>query len=127
MGFQNLGRPFDRHIDSQELNALVPSFSESGQESHGLAPDAVREAERHVESCEDCSRKVSKYRRLVSRLSSEATSEAAPRGSGCPRDGDVDWHEVAAGLWPELKATQLIMHAALCDHCGGPLGLHPRM
>ncbi|MBZ5628910.1 MAG: hypothetical protein LAO06_08595 [Acidobacteriia bacterium] len=29
-----------------------------------------------------------------------------------------DWHEVAAGLWPELKATQLIMHAALCDHCG---------
>jgi hypothetical protein len=36
----------------------------------------------------------------------------------CPYDEDVDWHEVAAGLWPELKAKQLIMHAALCDHCG---------
>src|SRR5262249_16738324 len=34
----------------------------------------------------------------------------------CPQD--VDWHEVAAGLWPELKAKQLIMHAALCNHCG---------
>jgi len=30
----------------------------------------------------------------------------------------VDWPEVVAGLWPELKATQLMMHAALCDHCG---------
>jgi len=25
---------------------------------------------------------------------------------------------VAFGRWPELKATQLIMHAALCGHCG---------
>ena len=47
-----------------------------------------------------------------------AVSEAAPPGADCPKDEDVDWHEVAAGLWPELKATQLIMHAALCDHCG---------
>ncbi|HMH08132.1 MAG TPA: hypothetical protein VK579_15740 [Terriglobales bacterium] len=39
-------------------------------------------------------------------------------GADCPKDENVDWHEVAAGLWPELKATQLIMHAALCDHCG---------
>jgi anti-sigma factor RsiW len=45
-------------------------------------------------------------------------SEAAPPGAECPKDKDVDWHEVAAGLWPELKAKQLIMHAALCDHCG---------
>jgi anti-sigma factor RsiW len=44
--------------------------------------------------------------------------EAALPGVDCPKDEDVDWHEVAAGLWPELKATQLIMHAALCDHCG---------
>jgi len=45
-------------------------------------------------------------------------SEAAPPGAECPKDKDADWHEVAAGLWPELKAKQLIMHAALCDHCG---------
>ena len=36
----------------------------------------------------------------------------------CPAGQDVDWHEVAAGLWPEGKANQLIMHAAFCDCCG---------
>ena len=37
-----MGRPFDKHIDNKELNALVPSSSETGQEVHGLSPDAVR-------------------------------------------------------------------------------------
>ena len=113
-----MASPFDQHIDNQELIALVPSSSESGQERHGLSPDAVREAVRHVASCEDCSSKVSKYRQFVNRFSNVVVSEAAPPGADCPKDKDVDWHEVAAGLWPELKATQLIMHAALCDHCG---------
>jgi anti-sigma factor RsiW len=113
-----LGRPFHKHIDDEELNALVPSSSETGQELHGLSPDAVREAERHVESCGDCSRKVSQYRQLMEGFSNVAVPAAAPPGVDCPKDEDVDWHEVAAGLWPELKAKQLIMHAALCDHCG---------
>jgi anti-sigma factor RsiW len=113
-----MGRPFDKHIDSQELDALVPSSSESGQDLHRLSPDASREAARHVESCGECSRKVSKYRRLMDRSSNEVISQAAAPGADCPKDEDVDWHEVAAGLWPELKASQLIMHAALCDHCG---------
>jgi anti-sigma factor RsiW len=113
-----LRRPFDKHIDNKELNALVPSSSETGQEVLGLSLDAVREAERHTESCADCSRKVSKYWQLVNRFSNAVVSEAAPPGVDCLKDEDVDWHEVAAGLWPELKATQLIRHAALCDHCG---------
>jgi anti-sigma factor RsiW len=112
-----LGRPV-KHIDNKELHALAPSPSETGQELHGLSSDAVREAERHVESCEDCSRKVAKYRQLVNRFSNVVVPEAAPPGVDCPTDKDVDWQEVAAGLWPELRATQLIKHAALCDHCG---------
>jgi anti-sigma factor RsiW len=115
---QDLGHPLDKHIDNKELSALVPWSSETMQELSGLLPDAVREAERHVESCVDCAGKVSKYRQLVNRFSNAVVSESAPPGADCPKDGDVDWHEVAAGLWPELKATQLIMHAALCDHCG---------
>ena len=111
-------RPLDKHIDTQELNALVACSSETGPEPHGLSPDAVREAERHVSSCPDCGRKVSQYRQLVKRSSNVLVSEVAPPGADCPKDKDVDWHEVAAGLWPELKAKQLIMHAALCDHCG---------
>jgi len=114
----NLERPFDKHIGSAELNALVSSSAESGQELHGLSPDVIREAEHHVESCVECGRKVSKYRQLVNRYPDEVVSYAAPPGHDCPKDNDVDWHEVAAGLWPELKARQLIMHAALCDHCG---------
>ncbi len=112
-----MGRPLNKHIDNKELNALVPSFSESGQEMPGLSPDSIREAERHVRSCVDCSRSVSKYRQLVNRLST-AVSEAVSPGADCPKDEDVDWYEVAAGLWPELKARQLILHASLCDHCG---------
>jgi len=113
-----MGRPFDKHIDNEELDALVPWSPEAAQQLHGLSPDAVREAERHVASCGDCSGKVSKYRQLVNRFSNVVVSEAAPPGADCPNVRDVAWHEVAAGLCPELKAKLLIRHAALCDHCG---------
>ena len=110
-----MGRPIDKHIDNEELNALIPS---SVQAEHGLSPDAVLEAERHLESCGDCSSNVSKYRELLRRSSNVVGPKVVPPGDDCPKDEDVHWHEVAAGLWPELKANQLIMHAALCDHCG---------
>jgi anti-sigma factor RsiW len=116
MGLQSMGRPFDKHIDSKELDALVPP-SNIGVEPRWISLDTVREAERHVEACEACSRKVSEYQRLMNRLSNGLVAQPAP-GPDCPREQDVDWHEVAAGLWPESKATQLIQHAALCDHCG---------
>ena len=118
MGHQTMGRPFDRHIDVQELDALVPLSSKAGGGLSRLSPDAVYEAERHLEVCEECTRKVSEYRSVMERLSNGVVSEAAPRRSDCPQDQDVDWHEVAAGLWPESKANQLILHAALCNHCG---------
>jgi anti-sigma factor RsiW len=54
----------------------------------------------------------------VDPVANRVVSKDAPPSSGCPKDEDVDWSEVAAGLWPELKAKQLIAHAALCDHCG---------
>jgi anti-sigma factor RsiW len=113
-----LERPLDKHIDNAELKAVVPWSTESGQEPHGLSSGAVREAELHVQSCVDCSSKVSKYRKLVGQLSNVVVSKVALPGADCPRDQDVDWLDVAAGRWPELKARQLIMHAALCDHCG---------
>ena len=61
---------------------------------------------------------VSKYRQLVDRLSNVVVSKTSAAGADCPNDEDRRLAEVAAGLWPELKARQLIMHAALCDHCG---------
>jgi hypothetical protein len=113
-----LERPYDRHIRNDELNALVPSLSETGHESPRLSPDVVREAELHVLACADCEAKVRKYKQLVNGASHAPVLEAAPPGDDCPKDNDVEWYEVAAGLWPELKVRQLILHAALCDHCG---------
>lgn len=113
-----MGRPFDQHIDDQELEALAFLSSESGHDRHQLSPDAICEAALHVESCGNCSSQVSQYRQLIDRSSNAAIPKATPRGAHCPREEDVDWQEVAAGLWPELKARPLIMHASLCDHCG---------
>lgn len=112
-----MGRPPDKHIDDKELDALVPSSAKSEKERHRLSADVVREAERHVDSCASCKGKVAKYQRVLNRLSNAAVSNAGSR-TECTVGQDVDWHEVAAGLWPELKANQLIMHAAQCDHCG---------
>jgi anti-sigma factor RsiW len=113
-----LARSFDKHIDDIELEALVPSTSKTEGGLPGLSPQNVREAERHVASCAECSSKVSKYRQVIELFSNVGVLDVTPRRADCPKDEDVDWHEVAAGLWPEFKARQLILHAALCDHCG---------
>jgi anti-sigma factor RsiW len=113
-----LGRPFEKHIDNEELEALAPSPPETGQDLSALSPDIVQGAARHVAFCPDCSEKLSKYRRLVSQSWRGMDSPATTQEPHCPTGKHVDWHEVAAGLWPERKARQLIMHAALCDECG---------
>src|SRR5262249_15870861 len=56
------------------------------------------------------------YEQMVERLANALVHETVAPYSDCPKN--VDWHEVAAGVWPEMKATQLISHAALCGHCG---------
>jgi anti-sigma factor RsiW len=112
-----LGRPFEKHIDDNELSVLVPWPSETGR-GIGLSGDTLLAAKSHVSSCIDCAGRVLEYRRIVSQFSNLAFSESAPEGTDCPTVTDVGWREVAAGSWPEWKARQLIVHASLCDHCG---------
>jgi len=110
-----MGRPLDKHIDEQELSALGPS---SAYGEHGvprLLAASIAEAERHVACCAECRTKVAQYRQLVGGVEAASQSIQAPQLS-CPID--IDWHEVAAGLWPELRTRQLIVHAAQCPHCG---------
>jgi hypothetical protein len=38
--------------------------------------------------------------------------------SACLLTDDIDWVEVAAGLWPEEKTAQLLAHASVCTGCG---------
>src|SRR6516225_2422 len=115
MGVQNMGRPLNKHIDEQELNALVPSSADDGQRVCGPISASTGEAERHVASCAECKRKVAQYRQLMDRTNVGASEDHGPQ-PGCPLD--LDWHDVAAGLWPELRTQQLITHAARCAHCG---------
>jgi hypothetical protein len=105
----------DKHIDSDELNALVPSRVEGVSEVDASSSHDVIEVRRHVDLCPECRSKVQKYSLLVNRDAIVQANRALP-GIECPQN--IDWHEVAAGLWPESKATQLIMHAAPCEHCG---------
>src|SRR5215467_6523631 len=109
MGPQNSRRPSDKHLTQDELNALVAS---TGEADSYFSADAIREAEAHLVRCDDCSRKVSLYRQLLTQATE--ARQPTPPGRDCSKDEDVDWHEVVAGLWPEFKATQLIMHAAQC-------------
>ena len=103
---------------TRSLTLSCPRLRRPGKSCMGFLRTPFARPSVTVSSCDDCSRKVSKYRQLVHGFPNVVAREAAPPGADCPKDEDVDWHEVAAGLWPELKAKQLIMHAALCDHCG---------
>ena len=110
-----MGRPFDKHIDEQELNALVPSCVDDRPKGYRPLSDSLPEAVCHVASCAECRWKVEQYRRLVERTDVGASAIHPPE-AGCPTD--IDWHEVAGGLLPELRTQQLISHAAQCAHCG---------
>lgn len=109
-------RPLDKHIDGQELEALVAP-TELGNSRQRVSTEDIRVASRHVHFCADCRGKVSRYQQLADRTLS-AQSYTVPSSEKCPHDDDVDWLEVAGGLWPSSKAAQLIAHAAQCDHCG---------
>ncbi len=116
-GANNLARSTDQHINNQELKALVPSRLEAGGDLEADPSPAAIEAWRHVASCLECRSKVQKYL-LLNRLPLVLV-KSAPAGVDCPHR--VDWDEVAVGLWPKWRATQTMMHAALCDHCGPSL------
>ena len=114
-GANNLARSTDQHIDNKELDALVPSRFEAGTDLEPVLSQDAIETRRHVASCSVCRTKVQKYSLLVNQLPM-AIVKPAPAGPVCPQH--VDWNQLAAGLWPERKAKQAMMHAALCEHCG---------
>ncbi len=87
-------------------------MSGSGQ----LSEEALGEAQRHVESCQDCSQKLQRHKfvqREILRMRAPIPSPPTPECMG-----DAEWLDVAAGLLPEAKITELMKHAAHCGHCG---------
>jgi hypothetical protein len=115
MGAYNLSRSLDKHIGNDELDALVPSRLDGICELDADRSHEAIEAQRHIASCPECRSKVQKYSLLLNR-NTQVRKNPAARGIECPQN--IDWHEVAAGLWPESRASRVLMHAALCDQCG---------
>ena len=120
MGRLILRRPIDKHLDSRELDALVPSLPETGQLEGALSLDAFRDALRHVAACQDCEHKVNRYRSFINRAR-QTSSHVAPPARNCEKNEGIDWNEVLSGQWPEFRVRQLILHAAMCDLCGPQL------
>ena len=123
IGGVQLGRSLHQHINSEELNALVPSRLEAGRDSEAEQQPCLTEIQRHVAMCTECRSRVRKYALLMSRSSSAGSHPMGP-SADCPRN--IDWNEVAVGGLPESAATHLISHASTCAHCGPLLRLATR-
>ena len=117
MGYYDLERSPEQHLDQRELQALVQPLSRTASEPASLLSGTIRVAEEHLLTCESCQEAVSRYRQLL-RIRSSMDPRNAASGPQCRTGEGIDWNEVAAGLWPEQRAKQLIMHAAVCDQCG---------
>jgi hypothetical protein len=111
-----LTRPLDRHLDGGELDALVTSQASGVSVAGLLSEEAVRGAQRHVESCQDCDRKVQMHRSAQSAISLRAMSGQTAESPHCP--DETEWVKVAAGLLEETQAKERMNHAAQCGHCG---------
>jgi hypothetical protein len=111
-----LTRPFDRHLDTDELDALVWPEGERVQSSEHLSAQAIEEAQHHLESCENCHRKVQMHRTVQSEISGRTSRKGDTKGPNC--SDETEWAKVAAGLFEETEARELMKHAAQCGHCG---------
>lgn len=113
-------RPRDRHLDSDELEALV-ALDAAGVVRFGqISEQAAEDARRHVESCQDCERKVRMHSSVQSQLERQRTNAESTPGPAPGKDclDGREWVRVAAGLLPEQRTRELMRHAAQCGHCG---------
>jgi hypothetical protein len=109
-----LTRPFDQHLDSAELHKLVELRRASVSEP--ISDPNLGEAQRHVESCHDCSRTLQTHQFVDSEILRMRARNLSPPTPQCI--ADPGWLEVAAGFLPEAKTRELMKHAAQCGHCG---------
>jgi CHAT domain-containing protein/tetratricopeptide (TPR) repeat protein len=107
--------PSDKHLDPDDLNALVSLGEKGASDSSRLSEQVLQEAQHHVDSCEDCSRKVQMHKSAQSDISRLRVEN---HGEGPDCIGEAEWLDVAAGLLPHAQVRELMKHAAQCGHCG---------
>jgi CHAT domain-containing protein/cytochrome c-type biogenesis protein CcmH/NrfG len=111
-----LTRPFDKHLDIDELDGLLSLQRTGVSDSEQISEQSLREAQHHVESCQDCRRNLQMHRYVPSEIFRMRAPTPSPPTPECI--GDAEWLEVAAGLLPDAKTRELMKHAAQCGHCG---------
>jgi CHAT domain-containing protein/cytochrome c-type biogenesis protein CcmH/NrfG len=114
-----LTRPFDKHLDSAEFDALVSAAPDQPFKSALPTEEALNEARLHMDGCDECNRKVQMHWQVQGEIVGLATSRMARTKAACPQD--IDWLNVAAGLLPEEETKNLMLHAAQCGECGSSL------
>jgi CHAT domain-containing protein/tetratricopeptide (TPR) repeat protein len=111
-----LTRPFDKHLDNDELDRLVSLQRTIASGSEQLSEPSLRETEHHVESCPDCRRMLRVHKSVQREMLRMRAPNPSPPTPECI--GDAEWLEVAAGILPDAKTRELMKHAAQCGHCG---------
>jgi len=111
-----LTRPLDKHLDLDELDALVSSRGITITQAGGLEEQELKEAERHVASCHDCALKLKLLRSMQSEFSSLEPARPVPPGPQCL--DETEWQSVAAGLLSTPETRERMIHASQCAHCG---------
>ena len=109
-------RPFDKHLDSDELDGLVLSLAAEVTDSSALSKQALGDARRHVDSCLDCSQKLQMHKAVQSEILQMGVAGNTTPGPDCVAESE--WLNLAAGLLPEAENIRLMKHAAQCGHCG---------
>jgi len=109
-------RPWDKHLDGNELDQLVSPCATAVAEKERLSEQAVEEARRHVEACQDCSRKVQMHKSVQNGISGMCVPRNLPPGADCL--AYAEWLKVAAGIVSPDETRRQMVHAAQCGHCG---------
>jgi tetratricopeptide (TPR) repeat protein len=105
-------RPLDKHLDRDELDALVSA--RGANITGGIQEQHLEEAERHVAACQDCAFQLQMLQAMQSDLTSPPPS--VPSGPHCHEPSE--WLRVAAGLLPTSETRERMKHASQCGHCG---------
>jgi len=111
-----LKHPLDKHLDNDEIDALVSSDARIVEDGERVAARGLGEISRHVESCQDCARKVQMHKLVQTAISSQAEPGEVQPGPDCI--AGLEWFNVVAGMLPDTKTKEHMKHAAQCEHCG---------
>ena len=114
-----MSRRLDRHIDADELDAIVARRSVASEQLDELPDLALEEARLHVASCSDCSERLRIHQSVQNEIDHACVNGSSRLTAQCASENE--WLEVAAGIIPGERANELLKHAARCGHCGALL------